>query len=190
MSNGWNNTAKIESLSFECGFCNNKVASEIGFFNNNRIDGLTARIRICPHCSKPTFFLGSNKLPDISPGNDVKSVPEEVHALYQEARNCISISAYTASVLISRKLLMNISVSQGAKENLRFIEYVDFLAENGFVPPNGRGWVDHIRKKGNEATHEISLMDRDDATELVTFSEMLLKFIFEFPASVPALPSA
>ncbi len=80
---------------------------------------------------------------------------------------------------------MNIAVQQGAKEGLKFIEYVEYLAANGFIPPNGRGWVDHIRKKGNEATHEISLMGLADAEELVAFSEMLLKFVYEFPSRVP-----
>jgi len=42
--------------------------------------------------------------------------------------------------------------------------------------------VDHIRTKGNEANHEIRLMGRQDAEELVTFVEMLLKFIYEFPS--------
>jgi hypothetical protein len=45
--------------------------------------------------------------------------------------------------------------------------------------------VDHIRKKGNEATHEIALMGQADAEELIGFTEMLLKFIYEFPARVP-----
>lgn len=76
---------------------------------------------------------------------------------------------------------MNIAIAEGQ----RFIEYIDYLANNGFVPPKGRGWVDHIRKKGNEATHEINPMTHADATELVSFSEMLLKFIYEFPAQVP-----
>ncbi len=83
---------------------------------------------------------------------------------------------------------MNIAVAQGAAENLRFIEYVDYLATAGYIPPNGRGWVDHIRRKGNEATHEIALMSSSDATELLAFSEMLLKFIYEFPARVPSAP--
>ena len=80
---------------------------------------------------------------------------------------------------------MNIAVQQGATEGLKFIEYVDFLAANGFIPPNGKGWVDHIRKKGHEATHEIALMVQADAEELISFSEMLLKFIYEFPSRVP-----
>jgi hypothetical protein len=53
------------------------------------------------------------------------------------------------------------------------------------VPPNGKHWVDHIRKKGNEATHEIALMGADDAADLIVFSEMLLKFIYEFPNRIP-----
>ncbi len=80
---------------------------------------------------------------------------------------------------------MNIAVEQGASDGLRFIEYVEYLANNGFIPPNGRTWVDHIRRKGNEATHEIALMTQADAEELVAFVEMLLKFVYEFPARVP-----
>ena len=82
-------------------------------------------------------------------------------------------------------MLMNIAVEQGAKEGLKFIEYVEYLASNGFIPPNGRVWVDHIRKKGNESTHEIAVMNQQDAEELVSFTEMLLKFIYEFPSRVP-----
>lgn len=83
---------------------------------------------------------------------------------------------------------MNIAVSQGATEGLRFIEYVTYLADKGFVPPNGKHWVDHIRKKGNEATHEIALMTEADAKELISFIEMLLRFIYEFPSMVPSQP--
>ena len=97
----------------------------------------------------------------------------------------MSVSAYTASVLACRKLLMNIAVAQGAAEGKKFAEYVQYLADNGYVPPNGKGWVDHIRKKGNEATHEIPHMERGDAEELIAFAEMLLKFIYEFPARYP-----
>ncbi len=81
---------------------------------------------------------------------------------------------------------MNIAVNQKAKENLKFVEYVNYLADNGFIPPNGKHWVDHIRKKGNEATHEIYLMTSNDAQEILVFTEMLLKFIYEFPAMIPS----
>lgn len=80
---------------------------------------------------------------------------------------------------------MNIAVHQGAKENMKFIEYVEYLSNQGFVPPNGKVWVDHIRNKGNEATHEIALMAEADAKNLMSFVEMLLRFVYEFPGLVP-----
>jgi hypothetical protein len=112
-------------------------------------------------------------------------VPEALSTLYEEARRCTAQNCFTAAVLVCRKMLMNIAVEQGAAEGLKFIEYVVYLSDKGYVPPNGKYWVDHIRKKGNEATHEIALMEEADAQELLSFLEMLLRFIYEFPNMVP-----
>lgn len=144
-----------------------------------------AYIYICHHCSRPTYFgEAGEQIPGAVYGSKVKHVPQEVDNLYDEARNCTACNAYTGSVLCSRKLLMNIAVSKGAEQGKKFAEYVDYLYEKGFVPPDGKDWVDHVRKKGNEATHEIKIMNRRDAEELIIFMEMLLKFIYEFPASI------
>jgi hypothetical protein len=181
----WGNVGSIGSREFTCGFCGYLVASDRGYYAGQKIDGLDGRIFVCPHCSKPTFFLGETPTPGVAPGQDVEHVPKDLHALYDEARRSVSVSAYTASVLASRKMLMNIAVANGGEAGLTFVDYVAFLADKNFVPPNGRGWVDHIRKKGNEATHEIALMSQADAMELIAFVEMLLTFIYEFPARVP-----
>jgi hypothetical protein len=95
--------------------------------------------------------------------------PEDVDAAYGEARDALAAGAPTASVLISRKVLMHIAVDKGAEAGRTFAEYVDYLADNHFVPPGGRGWVDHIRSKGNEATHEIPRASDADATQLIEF---------------------
>ncbi len=80
---------------------------------------------------------------------------------------------------------MSVAVSQGAKEGLSFKAYVDFLASSGYVPPNGKAWVDHIRDRGNEANHEIKLTAKQDLEDVLAFVGMLLKFVFEFPNRVP-----
>jgi hypothetical protein len=111
-----------------------------------------------------------------------------LNALYDEARRCTAQSCFTAAVLLCRKMLMHIAVEKAAKEGLNFFEYVNFLSDKGYVPPDGKHWVDHIRKKGNEATHEIVLMNATDAQELLIFVEMLLRFVYEFPNMIPAQP--
>jgi hypothetical protein len=182
----WYHVSAIGGRQYTCGYCGNLVGPNSGYY----VQGLPHhRIYICAYCSRPTYFDDADRqYPGPAFGQDVASLPNDVEALYREARECISASAFTASVLAARKLLMNIAVGQGASPGLPFIDYVDYLAANGFVPPNGRPWVDHIRRTGNEATHEIALMTQVQAEELLRFIEMLLKFIYEFPALVPPSP--
>ena len=181
----WNNLKGISSKEYKCGYCGNIVASDKGY-NTNQPSYL---IYICPHCESPSYFSPPDKqIPGVAPGNDVGHLPDDIDSLYRESRNCVAASAYTAAVLTCRKLLMNIAVAQDAEAGKSFLFYVDYLAEEGYVPPNGRGWVDHIRRKGNEANHEIILMSKEDAEELISFAEMLMKFIYEFPAKVPTPP--
>ncbi|EOD9425294.1 hypothetical protein BTR40_24495 [Vibrio parahaemolyticus] len=185
----WSHIQRVSNKSYRCGYCNDQVSSDRGYKIGEYGDGSGNQrggIYICSRCSGPTFFnVNGFRFPAISFGNTVAHVPPGLNALYEEARRCTSQGCYTAAVLLCRKALMNIAVEQGAAENLRFIEYVNYLSENGYTPPNGRHWVDHIRRKGNEATHEIALMEEGDAKDLICFLEMLLKFIYEFPASIP-----
>lgn len=187
----WTSKQILPNKNYVCGFCNMHVSSIAGYsLTAKTINGKVANqiggLYICSNCGGPTFFApAGNRYPAPSLGRPVSDVPEELNELYEEARRCSSQNCYTAAVLLCRKMLMNIAVQQGAEEGLRFIEYVNFLSERGFVPPNGRHWVDHIRSKGNEATHEIALMKEQDAYELIIFVEMLLKFIYEFPSMIP-----
>jgi hypothetical protein len=66
---------------------------------------------------------------------------------------------------------------------------VDYLISSGHVPSESRDWVDHIRSKANEATHEIPSISKEDAEQLMTFTEMLLKLVYEFSRRVtPGTP--
>jgi hypothetical protein len=191
----WQNIIAITRRAFKCGFCGHEIATTLGWpFSVQGPGGLQphANIAVCPFCSRPTFFEdgSQSRTPGVPFGDPVQHLPAEVAALYDEARRCTADNSYTAGVLAIRKLLMHIAVNLGAKEGQNFMEYVQYLADNGYVPPNGKAWVDHIRKKGNEANHEIVLMKEADARDLINFAEMLLKFIYEFPKRVPAPPAA
>ena len=47
------------------------------------------------------------------------------------------------------KLLMNIAVSERAEEGKSFASYVRYLADEGHITANAKGWVGHIKYKGN-----------------------------------------
>ncbi len=185
------------SKSYTCGYCGEPVASDTGYYAHEydlvgNLTGQNPVIYLCHQCNGPTYFsMDGKQTPGSAFGGTVEGIPsEDVEALYEEARNCMKVGAHTAAILCCRKLLMNIAVAKGAETNKPFAYYVDYLANQGYLPPDGKEWVDLIRKKGNEATHEIAIMEQEDAEELITFSEMLLRFIYEYPARIRARAQA
>lgn len=183
----WQGVGNAVSRKYICGYCGNPLASQkgwLGIYQPN--SALRAYIYICHHCTGPTFFDHESKqTPGVVFGNPVNDIPDaSVSTLYDEARKATGAGSHTAAVLCCRKLLMHIAVSKGAAAGCGFADYVKYLADHHYVPPDAVGWVDHIRDKGNEANHEIVIMRAEDAKELLAFSEMLLKVIFEFPAAV------
>jgi hypothetical protein len=83
---------------------------------------LRGQISICPHCNEPTYLSADGRqVPGPAFGGTVAHISsEDVSALYDEARNCMKVNAFTAAVMCCRKLLMHIAVSEGAEENKSF----------------------------------------------------------------------
>ena len=138
----WNNIQNTPPRSYICGYCNNPLASEKGWYAQPKGGGHhVAFVYVCHHCLCPTFFDHAGKqTPGIPFGNAVHDIPERiVNDLYNEARNAMSVGSYTAAVLCCRKLLMHIAVEHEAQPGLTFVQYVEHLADRGFVPPHGPG---------------------------------------------------
>lgn len=180
----WHGLTESNSKSFICGYCGFNVGDNKAYFSRDE-DGRVSnnKIYICPKCSKPTYFDSNYKqYPGVKYGNVVSNInKKEVLDLYEEARSCFSVNSFTSVALCCRKLLMNIAVDLGAEENKKFAYYVGWLDENNYILPNAKSWVDQIRKIGNEATHEIHIIDKKDAEKSLIFIEMLLKLVYEFP---------
>lgn len=190
----WKNLETIPSKEYKCGYCEREIASNMGisrigqiprnyYGRHDRYEGIKGLIYICHNCHSPTYFdMDHVQHPGVSTGNLVKNISNDnVENLYLEARNSISAYCFTATVMLCRKLLMNISVAKGAEEGLRFIQYVNFLQENNYIPPNGVAWVEEIRRIGNETNHRIEIKTLDEASKILIFTEMLLRFIYELP---------
>lgn len=179
----------MQARKFICGHfgCGREVGSIKGWHYQNRDTGvMEGWIYICPICHRPTFFDDTDglQIPGVNFGANVDNLPDNVSQLYAEIRKATGVNSYTVAVLGCRKMLMHIAVEKGAKEGQGFIDYVEYLVDNHYAPPGSKPWVDKIREVGNDANHEIKIMAKDQAVELVNFVEMLLKFIYEFPAKI------
>jgi Domain of unknown function (DUF4145) len=187
----WDSAQAVAARRYTCGYCGSLVAPERGW-NAYRVVNQTTfasgHILICSLCNQPTFFKlitnSSVQVPNYMPGASVKNLPQDIAALYDEARQSHAARAFTAAVLALRKLLMHVAVEKGAEKGQSFIAYVEYLDENHYLGRGGKAWVDKIRTRSNEANHEIILMSEEDSDHLMKLSEMLLRLVYEFPGSL------
>ena len=184
----WKNTQNFTSQDYQCSHCGKELASEKGYTATRQEPHKTHSdpeyICICHFCKKPTYIdMFGKQYPGVAFGNAVEGIDDDsVKSLYEEARSSASVNAFTAVAMACRKILMNISVAKGAKDGLKFVQYVQYLADNNFVPPDGKDWVKHIKDKGNDANHKIEIVSKEDGEELLYFTEMLLTFIYAVPS--------
>lgn len=179
----WIETRKIESKKFICWNCGQKIASDVGYRSRMRNSDYTGNmaIYICHHCNSPIVFDSyKNSVYNVIPGRCIQKLPSELENIYNEARSCLSVKAYTACVMLLRKILMNLAVVNGAKEGAKFAEYVEFLCKNGFVHRKQTKQADIVRKMGNEANHQIENKTKDEAEQIFRFVEFVLLNNYEF----------
>lgn len=182
---------------YECGYCGCRVSSYEGMELTGGGDEMSACIYMCNNCHLPTLFYDGRlydglpfaedvyaQIPGVRYWEQIKHLPEEVGKIYEEARDSFSVGAYTAVMLLCRKLLMHVAVDLGADKNKRFIDYINYFEDEGYISKNARLWVDQIRKLGNGANHEIMIGNREDAKKIIKFSAMLLKTNYEYPKEI------
>ena len=178
---------------YHCGWCGNRAVSSIDWKSHiAKSHTLYYRmvISICAHCRKPTIFTFGGQHPEelhpksVIPAPDmnkkIAGMPHKVEQAYAEACKCLSQNAPTAAVMMCRKLLVHVAVEEGAEKDWNgYEQYVDFLKNEGHVPPNAHKMADLVRTIGNEANHELTPISSQEAECLLTFMGMLLFFIYE-----------
>ena len=175
----------LPSHPITCGYCGRDIAPHTGYIINytDRIAKRAAYIYQCPHCKNPIFYFieTGETVPGPIFGREVKNLPENIHSLYNECRTCYANQCYTSAQMIARTLLMHVAVEQSADPGLSFVKYVNYLDDNGYIPPNGKKWVDFIRTSGNVANHEIVIKEKEETEKVITFLSTLLLVIYELP---------
>lgn len=178
----WYGISELESKNYICGYCGRDITSNKGFITKSHNE----KVYICHNCNGATYFnYKHEQTPSYLYGKEFEvEIPDDINNLYEEARKCYSVGAYSAVSMCCRKLLMHIAVQCGAKENLNFIEYVNYLDTENYIPKNSKKWVDIIRSKGNETNHEIKISDKKEAQQLIKFIEIIITLIYEIELEI------
>ena len=183
----WRNQPNVSATwQYHCGWCSRDVVSLSHWGSTVAAGGESRLVCICANCTNPTIFICHmgrllHSFPAPNMGEKIEGMPDEVSQAYTEACKCLAANAPTSAVMMLRKLLMHIAVKQGDKEDKKYTEYVTYLKNNGYVPPNGDEMIDLVRNIGNAANHEVPSVSDEHAKALLSFMGMLLTFIYDFP---------
>lgn len=183
----WQSTLEIASVGFTCGWCHREVASQHGWTardDDERHRDVAAIIAICHRCTAPTVILDADRyskvqMPPPSPGRHVQHLPDDVQAIYTEARRACGAGAWTAAAMALRAVIAYVAVDRDAPKGRTFQQYVDWLAEHHYLPPGGAEWVKQIKDTGNDAAHELTPLGEDVVQLVLDFTELLLRFVYE-----------
>jgi len=178
----WQNLSNVGAQSFICWNCNNKVSSEKAYQSFNSYNGQCgSNIYICPHCKAPHPVDDSGKIVLLPlPGKEIKKIPKDISIIHSEIRKSMQSGCFNGAIMLMRKLIMHISVEEGAKEGKNFTEYIDYLCENHIIPPKSKNKADSVRTLGNDTNHKIENRTQEEAQNCFEFIELLLKINYEF----------
>lgn len=139
----------------------------------------------CLNCKLAVVVNGDQVSPPQLPLRTPAGLKDEELRAWQEIRKCLGVGAYTASVMLCRKLLMHVAVGHGlpAKNDKdrapNFTECVNHLLSEGIITRRMQPWVDRIKDVGNEANHEIVPVTKETAKDVATFTQKLLELAYE-----------
>jgi hypothetical protein len=191
----WNGVINLPSKKYTCAYCGGTPVVTYGcqgrrdelYKESPTVSKMSLRvyyrhIYICHECHHPTYFNDrGEQFPKAPPGQRIKHLEEDVNNLYEEARRCFLVAAYTAAAMVLRKILMNVAVAEGADEDKDYNTYVNYLNSKNLVPTKCKFLIDKIRVDGNDANHKIRSVTEEEATVLLTLVELLLKTTYELP---------
>lgn len=142
----------------------------------------------CVNCFRGVVLnQGLGMAPASLPLDVPQGLEDDAAATWEEARTCLGAGAYTASVMMCRKLLMHMAVEEGLpKKDGRghapnFFECLDHLEAEAVISKRNKSWADRIRTIGNEANHDLASIDKEQATTVATFTRQLLHEVYELP---------
>jgi hypothetical protein len=161
-------------FEYECGHCGAKVSGAVVAYHGS------IKWLLCPNCGNGSVCDEKGKIhPGAAFGPRIAGLPNDIAEAYEEARRSMSISAFSGSELICRKILMYVAIEKGAKEGESFTFYLDHLEKKGYITPPMKTWVDLIRKHGNIAAHILEKPDQNRAESTLMFTAELLRIVYE-----------
>jgi HEPN domain-containing protein len=113
-------------------------------------------------------------------------LPENIRNFYMQAEISLQHKSYDASSIMSRKCLEATVKTLDSSGTGNLYSRIEALYTKGLIAETLKDWAHMLRENGNEAAHEEQPVTEEHASELLSFSELLLMYVFTLPGMITA----
>ena len=154
-----------------------------------RVRSQFASPKSCPRDPDQCGYAMVDRYPEPSPSISPDYTPDNAAIYYIEASDNLKRGAYTSSGMMSRKVIDVSTKRQLGKASGRYRDNktrIDALAESGAITKDLQDWAHHVRLGGNDAAHDDDPFTKDEAEDLLNFTELYLTYVYSLPGRLRA----
>jgi Domain of unknown function (DUF4145) len=187
----------MDTIGIQCGRCSKHVGGQIIGHLHESDDEYRYDIHLlkCPACACAIVSLTASEFlgewEEVGPPTRVfpahnrelsHHTPAQVRHDFAEAQLCKSVGAFTASALLSRRVIEGIAADKGAKGS-NLMRKIEALKASGDVDGKLADWANALRIVGNNAAHDTQgRATPEDASDALIFAEALADYVYTFRA--------
>lgn len=115
--------------------------------------------------------------------------PTPLDRYYQQASDGLRRGDYDASGAMSRKVVdvsTKMLLGDEAKKYNNIQGCIDAVATKGIITRDLKEWAHQIRLGGNEAAHAEAPYEKEEAEDLLSFTELYLTYVYTLPGQLAA----
>ena len=139
---------------------------------------------VCNACEKPVLVLNKGQViyPRPLPKPTDQAVPTAIRNDLDEAKICLSSSAFRAASVMARRAMQVAALDKGAKSD-KLVAQIAELKANGQITNDLKEWADAVRWVGNDAAHPNGMaVSKEDAEDVLHLAEQFLHVLYVAPA--------
>jgi Domain of unknown function (DUF4145) len=130
-------------------------------------------------------MLARGYYPEPAPTQIPDHLSAPLDRYFQQAADALKREDWDSSGIMSRRVVdVSTQLQLGETESKKAGDLrnrIDVLADKGHITRDLQQWAHEIRLGGNEAVHDKEPYSKDDAEDLLNFSELYLTYVYSLP---------
>ena len=173
----------LDSLTIRTGTSigGRNVTTSASWYDSSR--EISWAMKKCNSCQNVVMLKnhGETIYPSPLPPPIDERIIEAVKIDLKEAKLCFSVSAFKATVVLSRRALKSICIDKGASKKKKLYEQIQDLANNDVITNDLKEWATEVRYIGNEGAHPDEEINSEDAEAILKLTEQIANVIYIMP---------